>query len=47
VVAESPRVIGEGVFQVVGDLTTSKATGLPIAAEDLGRRIVQQMVEVW
>ena len=47
VVAESPRVIGEGVFPVTGDLTTSKIRGLPVAADDLARRIVQQMVEVW
>ena len=47
VVAESPRVIGEGVFPISGDLTTSKIRGLPVAADDLARRIVQQMVEVW
>jgi hypothetical protein len=47
VVAESPRVMGSAVFDVVGDLTSSKLTGNPEAADDLARRIVQRIVEYW
>lgn len=47
VVAESPRVTGQAVFDVTGDLTSSKLTGNPQAAEDLARNIVQQIVEYW
>jgi len=47
VVAESPRVSGSAVFDVTGDLTSSKLTGNPEAADDLARRIVQRIVEYW
>lgn len=47
VVAEAPRVAGSAVFDVTGDLTSSKLTGNPLAAEDLANRIVQRIVEYW
>lgn len=47
VVAESPRVTGQAVFDVTGDLTSSKLTGNPLAAADLADRIVQRLVEYW
>lgn len=47
VVAEAPRVKGQAVFDVVGDLSSSKRNGNPLAAEDLGKRIVQRIVEYW
>lgn len=47
VVVESPRVSGQAVFDVTGDLSSSKLTGNPQASEDLARNIVQQMVEAW
>ena len=47
VVVESPRVRGEAVFPVAGDLSSSKLVGLPSAAEDLAHNIVEKVVEVW
>lgn len=47
VIVERPIVRGEGVFNVLGDLSSSKLTGLPVAAADLARNLVQQMVEAW
>ncbi len=47
VVAEAPRVTGSAVFDVTGDLSSSKLTGNPLAADDLATRIVQRIVEYW
>ncbi len=47
VLAENPRCYGEGTFPVVGDLSSSKRTGLPKAAKDLAHDIVQKVTEVW
>lgn len=47
VVVESPRIEGKYVFDVVGDLSSSKLTVNPLAAEDLAKNIVQLMVEYW
>ncbi|MCX7009891.1 MAG: LptE family protein [Kiritimatiellaeota bacterium] len=47
VIAENPRCFGEGTFPVVGDLSSSKRTGLPKAAKDLAHDIVQKVTEVW
>lgn len=47
VLAENPLVQGENTFDIAGDFTTSKATGLPNAARDLGRRIAAAVVEAW
>lgn len=47
VIVERPAVRGEGVFNVAGDLSSSKLIGLPVAADDVARKLVQQMVEAW
>jgi outer membrane lipopolysaccharide assembly protein LptE/RlpB len=47
VVVDAPAVRGENVFQMVGDLSSSKLTGLPAAADDLAHNIVEKVVEVW
>lgn len=47
VIVERPAVRGEGVFNVAGDLSSSKLVGLPVAAADLAKSLVQQMVEAW
>lgn len=47
VIAENPRVRGQTVFDVFGDLTSSKTRALPLAAEDLAHNIVETVVEVW
>jgi hypothetical protein len=47
VVAESPRIQGEYVFTVSGDLTSSKEAALPFAAADLAHNIVESIVETW
>ncbi len=47
VLVENPLVQGEGTFEIIGDFTTSKASGLPAAAADLGRRVVDSIVEAW
>ena len=47
VIVEHPRCYGEGTFPVIGDLSSSKRTGLPIAAKDLAHDIVQKVTEVW
>lgn len=47
VVVENPRVRGEAVFPVSGDLSSSKLTGLPAASDDLAHNIVEKVVEVW
>ncbi len=41
------RVIGEATFLLVGDLSSSKLTALPDAAENLGYHIVNDIVEYW
>ena len=47
VIVERPSVRSEGVFNVSGDLSSSKLIGLPVAAADLARKLVQHMVEAW
>lgn len=47
VIVERPTVRGEGVFNVAGDLSSSKLVGLPVAADDLAQKLVQQIVEAW
>jgi len=47
VVVESPAVEGWEDFEFTGDLTSSKAVALRPAAEDLGRRIVNELVMFW
>lgn len=47
VIAERPNVRGQTVFEVLGDLTSSKLLALPDAARDLAHNIVETCVEVW
>jgi len=47
VVAEAPGVTGWYDFEFSGDMTSSKAVGLRPAADDLGRRIVNRIVQYW
>jgi hypothetical protein len=47
VVAQSPSITGWYDFDFAGDMTSSKAVALRPAAEDLGRRIVNQIVQYW
>lgn len=47
VVVESPMVKGWEDFDFTGDLTSSKAVALRPAADDLGRRIVNEIVMYW
>lgn len=47
VIAENARIRGQTVFEVFGDLTSSKTRALPLAAEDLAHNIVETVVEVW
>jgi hypothetical protein len=47
VVAESPGITGWYDFDFAGDMTSSKAVALLPAADDLGRRIVNRIVQTW
>ena len=47
VVVESPSLTGWYDFDFAGDMTSSKNIALRPAAEDLGRRIVDQIVQYW
>jgi len=47
VVAESPGVSGWSEFDFLGDMTSSKNIALRPAAEDLGRLIVNGIVQYW
>ena len=47
VIAESPGITGWYDFDFAGDMTSSKAIALRPAAEDLGRRIVNNIVQYW
>ena len=47
VVVESPGLVGWYDFDFTGDMTSSKATALRPAAKDLGRRIVDGIVQYW
>ena len=47
VVAESPSVTGWHDFDFAGDMTSSKAVALRPAADDLGRRILNRIVQYW
>ncbi len=47
VIVEAHRVSGDTVFPLVGDMTSAKLTAIPDASEDLGRQIVNHMVETW
>ena len=47
VVLESPTVTGWSDFDFTGDITSSKAIALRPTADDLGRRIVNELVQYW
>lgn len=47
IVLETPSVIGWSDFDFTGDLTSSKAIALRPTADDLGRRIVNELVQFW
>jgi hypothetical protein len=47
VIMQAPKVRGEAVFDVLGDLSSSKQQVLPIAARDLAHNIVERVVEYW
>ena len=47
ILARHPIIKGESTFPFTGDLTSSKLSGLPIAADDLAHDIVEQVVETW
>jgi Lipopolysaccharide-assembly len=47
VVAESPGLTGWYEFDFTGDMTSSKSIALRPTAEDLGRRIVNGIVQYW
>ncbi|NLG35222.1 MAG: LptE family protein [Lentisphaerae bacterium] len=47
VVVESSGITGWYDFDFAGDLTSSKAVALRPAAEDLGRRILNRIVQYW
>ena len=47
VVVDSPGITGWYDFDFAGDMTSSKAVALRPAAEDLGRRIINRIVQYW
>jgi hypothetical protein len=47
ILAQNPRVKGEAVFDLTGDLTSAKSRILPLAAKDLAHQIVEKVVEAW
>ncbi len=47
VVDDSPGLIGWYDFEFTGDMTSSKNVALRPTAEDLGRRIVNHIVQYW
>lgn len=47
IIAERKGVRGKYVFNVVGDLTSSKLQALPKVCENLATYIVESVVEVW
>ena len=47
IIVQRPHILGQYVFQVVGDLTSSKLIALPLAAQDLARNIISTCVEDW
>lgn len=47
VIVESPAIVGWTDFEFTGDLTSSKSVALRPTADDLGRRIVDALVQYW
>ncbi|MBI2437414.1 MAG: hypothetical protein HYV36_01175 [Lentisphaerae bacterium] len=46
-VMSEASVIGESTFAFIGNLTSSKRAAIPLASEDLAKRIVEKVVETW
>ena len=44
---EHPRVMGDAVFPLTGDLSSSKRLALPLVAADLAQDIVEKIVDYW
>lgn len=47
VLVEHPRVMGDTVFPLTGDLSSSKRLALPLVATDLAQDIVEKIVDYW
>ena len=47
IASESPALSGDYVFELIGDLSSSKLRGLPNASADLAHKIVERLVETW
>jgi len=47
ILAQEQDLIGESTFIFAGNLTTAKQGAIPNAAEDLGKSIVESVVEYW
>lgn len=47
IIGESPKIVGETTFPYSGGMQAAIQTALPDAADDLGRRLVESVVELW
>ncbi len=47
VIVEDARITGDATFFLMGDMTSSKQSGLPDAARDLAQQIISRLVEAW
>ena len=47
VISQHPRVQGETIASLVGDMSTSKRAALPEASKELAKEIVDRIVETW
>ncbi len=47
IIGESPKIEGETTFPYAGGMQAAIQTALPDAADDLGRRLVESVVELW
>lgn len=47
VIVESPRIVGKYVFDVTGDLSSSKLSANPQVSQDLAKNLIEMLVEYW
>lgn len=47
VISQHPMVQGETIASLVGDMSTSKRAAVPEASKELGKEIVDRLVETW
>jgi hypothetical protein len=47
IASESASLAGDFVFELIGDLSSSKLRGIPGASADLAHKIVERLVETW